>query len=46
MLREDIAPQIRSFPVEKYVIFYRLIEGGIEVVRVIYGARDIQDIFE
>jgi toxin ParE1/3/4 len=44
--REDIAPHIRSFPVGKYVIFYRINPGSIEVLRVIYGARDIQSLFE
>jgi toxin ParE1/3/4 len=36
---------IRVFPVsrfKKYLIFYRPIEGGIEILRVLHGARDIQ----
>jgi plasmid stabilization system protein ParE len=36
---------IRVFPVsrfKKYLVFYRPIEGGIEVLRVLHGARDIQ----
>jgi toxin ParE1/3/4 len=36
--------QVRGF--ENYLIFYRPIEGGIEVVRVLHGARDIAAIFE
>jgi toxin ParE1/3/4 len=36
--------RIRSF--EKYLIFYRPLEDGIEVVRVIHAARDIESIFE
>ena len=28
--RNDIAPGLRSFPVGKYLIFYRLIDGGQE----------------
>jgi len=35
---------IRGF--EKIVIFYRPIEGGIEVVRVLHGARDVKGILE
>ena len=38
--RDDLAPGLRSFPVGKYVIFYREITDGIEVVRVVYGGRD------
>lgn len=36
---------IRVFPVsrfKKYLVFYRPIAGGIEVLRVLHGARDIQ----
>lgn len=36
--------RIRGF--EKYLIFYRLFEQGIEIVRVLHGARDIEGIFE
>src|ERR671930_73562 len=34
---------IRGFP--KYLILYRPIEDGIEVVRVFHGARDIESLF-
>ncbi|TWT81736.1 Plasmid stabilization system protein [Planctomycetes bacterium CA13] len=34
----------RSFSVGNYVIFYRAIEGGIEVARVIHGNRDMRNI--
>lgn len=30
---------------ENHLIFYRPLENGIDVVRVIHGARDIQSIF-
>jgi len=33
-----------KFPVEKYLIFYRITETGIEVIRIIHGSRDIQSI--
>ncbi|MBE9036011.1 type II toxin-antitoxin system RelE/ParE family toxin [aff. Roholtiella sp. LEGE 12411] len=44
--RIDIVPLVRSFPVSNYLIFYRLIEQGIEIVRVIHGARNIPNLFE
>ena len=37
-------PGCRSFSVGNYVIFFREIEGGIEVARVIHGNRDMRDI--
>lgn len=36
-----LAPNLRSFPLGNYLIFYRPIEDGIAVVRVLHGARDI-----
>jgi toxin ParE1/3/4 len=35
---------IRGF--RNYVVFYRPFEDGVDVVRVIHGARDIEAIFE
>ncbi len=42
--RPDIAPNLRYFPVGRYLILYREIAGGIEVVRVVHGARHLPDI--
>lgn len=47
--RSSLLRGMRSFPVKdfsKYLIFYRPVQGGIEVVRVIHGARDIPAMFE
>ncbi|MEM7350469.1 MAG: type II toxin-antitoxin system RelE/ParE family toxin [Acidobacteriota bacterium] len=43
--REDLAPRLRSLAVQRYVIFYRPIEGGIEVARVLSAYRDVQRAF-
>jgi len=43
---EDLAPGLRRFPVGKYVSFYRPLTDGIEVVRVVHGARDIPSLFQ
>jgi toxin ParE1/3/4 len=41
-LRERYGPGLRSFTVARnYRIFYQPIEGGVEVTRVIHGARDL-----
>ena len=45
MQREELAPQLRSLPVGNYLIFYRAIEGGIEVARVLHGARHLRAFF-
>ncbi len=44
--REELAPELRSFPAGKYVIFYRCAQNRIEVIRVLHGSRDIETIFE
>jgi len=44
-LRKNIAPLIRSFPTGNYVIYYRSVESGIEVVRVLHAARRIKNLF-
>ena len=38
-------PDVRSFPFGRYVIFYEPIEDGIDVVRVLHSARDIDAVF-
>jgi toxin ParE1/3/4 len=43
--RDDLQPGIRSYPVSRYLIFYRAIRGGIEVLHVYHGARKYQDLF-
>ena len=43
--REELAEGLRSFPVGRYVIFYLAIPGGVQIVRVLHGARDIEAAF-
>jgi toxin ParE1/3/4 len=43
--RDELAEGLRSFPVGRYVIFYRILSEGIEIVRVLHGARDLAPIF-
>jgi len=43
--RPDIAPELRYFPVGRYLILYREIADGIEVVRVLHGARELSRLF-
>jgi len=40
--RPDLGQNLRSFPVERYIIFYTSVSDGIEVVRVVHGRQDIK----
>ena len=40
-LREDLATALRAFAVGNYAILYRPAKEGVDIVRVIHGARDL-----
>jgi toxin ParE1/3/4 len=44
--REDLALSLRSFPIGNYLIFYRTLDEGIEIARIIHGSQDIEQIFK
>ena len=44
--RPDLATDLRGLPVGNYVIFYRPTPDGIQVIRVLHGARDIHALFD
>jgi toxin ParE1/3/4 len=43
--REELELGLRSFPAREYMIFYRIGEAQVEIVRIIHGRRDIEAIF-
>ena len=43
--RNELEEGLRSFPVGNYVIFYRAIPAGVEIVRVLHGSRDLNAFF-
>jgi toxin ParE1/3/4 len=43
--RPELGQDIRSFPVSSYLIFYRQIADGVEIVRVISGYQDLTALF-
>ena len=43
--REELLPGMRSFPVKRYIIFYRENKGCLEIVRVLSGYRDLDSLF-
>lgn len=43
--RDELAADLRSFPFGRYVIFYAPTKDGIDVVRALHSARDIDAVF-
>jgi toxin ParE1/3/4 len=46
--RPEFGARLRSIPVRwysKYLIFYQLLSDGIEVIRIVHGARNLQRLF-
>lgn len=44
--RSDLTPALRSFPVGSYLLIYRPLEQGIEIVPILRGSQDIEGIFQ
>jgi toxin ParE1/3/4 len=44
--RDELLPSLRSFPIDNYLIFYRPINNGIEILRIVSGYRDLNILFE
>jgi toxin ParE1/3/4 len=43
--RSELGFGIRSFPFSPYLIFYHPIEGGVEILRVVSGYRNLSSLF-
>jgi toxin ParE1/3/4 len=43
--RDEVRPGLRSIAVRPHVLFYRVIDNAAEIVRVLDGRRDLDDIF-
>jgi toxin ParE1/3/4 len=44
--RHDLAPRLRSSVVKPYLVLYRPLDDGIEIVRVVHGNRDVPSLLE
>jgi toxin ParE1/3/4 len=44
--RDDLLPGLRSFVVRPYVVFFRPVDDTIEILRVVHGSRDVDDIMK
>lgn len=45
-LRPELLINLRSFPFKHYNIFYMPLTNGVEVLRIVHGSRDIQQLFD
>jgi toxin ParE1/3/4 len=43
--RTDLGENVRCFPVGNYVVLYRPLDDGIELLLVVHGARDIPALY-
>jgi toxin ParE1/3/4 len=43
--RDEVMPELRSVLVSPYVVFYRVTELSVDIVRVLHGRRDLDAIF-
>lgn len=41
----DIKDYLRGVPIESYIILYRVIDSGIEILRVVSSYRDLESLF-
>ncbi|BAU43561.1 type II toxin-antitoxin system RelE/ParE family toxin [Leptolyngbya sp. O-77] len=39
--RDELLPNLRSFPIKPYVVFYRSTEKGLEIIRILHQSRDV-----
>jgi len=49
LYRHQSLQGLRRWPVpgfENYLVFYRLVDDWVEIVRILHGARDIEALFE
>ncbi|MFQ6029313.1 MAG: type II toxin-antitoxin system RelE/ParE family toxin [Dehalococcoidia bacterium] len=40
--RPELGSELRSFPLGNYLIFYRPIDNGVDIGRVLHGSRDFE----
>lgn len=39
--RDELSPGYRCFPVDCYVVYYRIVSGGIAISHVLHGTQDV-----
>ena len=47
--RDDLLPNIRSIPVDQFLVFYRILQESdrtiVEINRIVHGKRNLQQLF-
>lgn len=43
--RPELAFGLKSFPVDRYILYYRTAPDGIELIRILHGSRGINRVF-
>jgi toxin ParE1/3/4 len=43
-LRDELRLNLHMFPFGNYLIFYLIVPNGVQIVRVIHGARDVPQV--
>jgi toxin ParE1/3/4 len=44
--RDEIRPGVRSVVIERYVAFYKITDTSVAILRVVFGRRDLDALFE
>lgn len=42
--RDDLLPGVRAWAVGDYLIFYRIEPDAVEILRILHGARDLDEL--
>ena len=43
--REDLAPALRMAALDRYVIFFRVLNGTVRIERILHGVRNLPMLF-
>jgi toxin ParE1/3/4 len=46
MSQDELKPNLHSLAIGNYLVFYFPLTNGIDVVRILHGARDLEALFQ
>ncbi|MFM2063872.1 MAG: hypothetical protein RLZZ507_3543 [Cyanobacteriota bacterium] len=41
---DHLRPLVRGLPLDEYIIFYRIIDNGVKILRVVNGRQDLESL--